>query len=188
MQQHHGHGLAHDVTAADHDGMRSLDGNARAFQDLDHAGGRTRREARAVLHQPPDVDAAEPIDVLGRVDGIDDAHLRSVAHARRQRGLHQHTVNVGAPVERRHDVQHVLGGAVRSHPRQLGVQTDLLGFLQLVADVNFRSRIVARQHDAQTGRASVRRHKRRNPRPQFFANRRGDRSSVQNACGHLRYL
>ena len=73
-----------------------LDRDAGAVEQLDDARRRARHQARPVLHEQADVDRGEAVDVLGRVDRVDDAGLGVVAHARRQRRLHEDAVDVVA--------------------------------------------------------------------------------------------
>ena len=63
-----------------------------AHEQLDDAGRRAGDERRPVLHHQPDVDRREPVDVLLRSDGVEDA-LRGIgAHRLRQRRLHEDAV------------------------------------------------------------------------------------------------
>ena len=52
-------------------------GNAGALQQLDDAGRRARRQRRAVLHQPSDVDRMKAVHILGGVDDVEDRLLRA---------------------------------------------------------------------------------------------------------------
>ena len=56
---------------------------------------------RAPLHQPADVDRVEAVDVLRRIDGVEDLLRRAASHRRRQRRLHQDAVVHRAGVEPR---------------------------------------------------------------------------------------
>ena len=80
MQQQQRHRLADDVAAADDDGARAGDGHAILLEQLDHAGRRAGDQPLAVLHETPDVLRREAIDVLGRVDGLEDAPRGVAAH------------------------------------------------------------------------------------------------------------
>ncbi len=69
------HRLADDVAAADDDGVAAGHRDVGAAQHLHDAGRRARAQRGPVLHQPADVHRAEPVDVLGRVDGLEDGQL-----------------------------------------------------------------------------------------------------------------
>ena len=66
-------------------------------EQLDHAGGRARAQARAVEHELADALGMEAVDVLGGVDARERARL---VEAVRQRALHEDAVHGGIGVER----------------------------------------------------------------------------------------
>ena len=69
-----------------------------AHEQLDDAGRRARRQHRAALHEPADILRMKAVDVLGRIDGVEDLLLRRLAKRVRQRRLHEDAV---ARVDRR---------------------------------------------------------------------------------------
>ena len=69
----------------------------------------------------------------------------------RQWQLHQDAVDLIAPVQVLDQRQEFLGRDVVGRRVLLTVDTKLFAAFHLVANVNFRRRVVARQHDRQTG-------------------------------------
>ena len=69
-----------------------------AAQDLDRGVGRRRQEAVVAEAQEAGVERVDAVDVLGRVDGVDD---RAQADRRRQRHLDDDAVDGGVVVELR---------------------------------------------------------------------------------------
>ena len=66
--------------------------NARSVEQLDDAGRRAGREARAVLHEPADVDRMEAVHVLCGIERVEDALLGVGAHRVGQRDLDEDAV------------------------------------------------------------------------------------------------
>ncbi len=73
MEQQHGDGLAHNVAAADDDGVLAGDGNFAALENLDDAGGRAGRERRTAGEQAARVHGMKAVHVFRGIDGIEQA-------------------------------------------------------------------------------------------------------------------
>src|SRR5947209_5068471 len=87
---------ATDVVAApDDDCARARDFDSFTHEQFDYPGGRARQKRRLPQHHPTDVDRRETVNVLRRVNRLDDGRL---VHARGQRQLHEDAVNVLARV------------------------------------------------------------------------------------------
>ena len=78
----------------------------------------TRRGA--FLDQQADVIRMKPVDVLRRIDGVEDALLGVGAHAVRQRRLHEDAVDGLVGIEPPHQRQRVVQGRRAVEPEQLG--------------------------------------------------------------------
>ena len=85
----------------------------------------------------------EPVDVLGRRDGV--GHLRLV-HVRRQRELHEDPVHLGVDVQPVDERENVLLARVRREPHVAGVDPGLGRRLVLRRDVYVRGRVVTDEH------------------------------------------
>ena len=72
LDQQEGGGHAHHGRATDDHGLATLDLDARAAQDLDRGMGRRRQEAVVAEAQQTGVERVDAVDVLGRIDGVDD--------------------------------------------------------------------------------------------------------------------
>ncbi len=77
-QQEQRGGLADDVAAPDDDRVLALDGDAAPLEELDRGLGGRRQEAVVPLGQQARVLGMEPVDVLGRIDGVDHPAERDV--------------------------------------------------------------------------------------------------------------
>ena len=153
VEQQHRDGLANDVAAPDHHRFGAGDGNPAAFQNFDDADGRTRHQAGTLGREIADVHGMKSVHVLLRRHR--EQHLLGV-HLGRQRQLHQDAVDLIAPVQVLDQRQELLGGDVVGRRVLLTVDAKLLAAFHLVANVNFRRGMVARQHDRQTGAKSDR--------------------------------
>ena len=89
---------ADDGRAADDDGVRAGDLDPRASQDLDGGVGRRRQEPVVAEAQQAGVERVDAVDVLGRVDRVDDG---AQPDRRRERHLDDDAVDAGVGVERR---------------------------------------------------------------------------------------
>ena len=98
-EQQRGHRLADDLRAAEHDGPAPLERAPRsASSRRDDAGRRARHERRPPLVEEADVGRVEAVDVLGRVDEVEEG---APVERRRQRQLEQDAVDVLVGVELR---------------------------------------------------------------------------------------
>ena len=96
VQQEHGGGLAHNVTAADDDGVLAGDGNLAALEDFNHAGGRAGRERGTAGLETAGVDGMKAVDILGRRDRVEEGLGVNLFGKRK---LDQDAVDVVAGVE-----------------------------------------------------------------------------------------
>ena len=102
-------------------------GIAAPLEHLDHAGRRARHQVRAPLHEPADVDGVKAVDVLRRIDRVEDLLRRVLAHrvaaaatARGcRRGRRSRSAARRAPAARSSDA--VAGSRCRSARRPVSV-------------------------------------------------------------------
>ena len=85
-QQQRGDGLADELGAADHDGARALELDARVLEQHHHPGRRARHQPGPALGEQPRAERREAVDVLRRADQA--RHLVGV-EVIRQRQLEQ---------------------------------------------------------------------------------------------------
>ena len=182
VQEHQRHRLADDVAAADHHGVAAGHRDVRAAQHLHHPGRRARAQRGAVLDQPPDVDRAEAVDVLVRIDGLEHGHLGVRAERRRQRRLHQDAVVRGAGVQAPHLAEDVLERGGRRQADQVDRQAGLAAGADLVANVDLGRRIRADQHDAERRRTPERLLDADDAPRQVVADRLADHHPVEHAA------
>ena len=163
-RQQHGNRLAHDVAAADHDGVLALDVHPRELDQLDDAVGRARQEAALPDEHLADVDGREAVDVLLRRDRVDD---RLVADVLRHGQLHEDAVDRRIGVEVLHELDERL-------LRRLGRQADLARVharlrarLLLGRHVAHARGIVPHENDREPGRHALRRLEFRHARGDF---------------------
>ncbi len=79
-----------DGRTADDDGVATLDLDPRPPQDLHRCVGRGRQESVVAKAEQPRVERMDPVDVLGRIDRVDDG---AQADRRRQRHLDDDAVH-----------------------------------------------------------------------------------------------
>lgn len=94
----------------------------------------------------------EPVDVLSRVQGLDDAMF---VDSRRQWKLNQDPVNRRVVVQAPDDLQQFVLGSRLRQALYAGFHAGLARHLFLVAHVDLRGRVLPDQHDRQSGRDSV---------------------------------
>ena len=104
------------------------------------------RGAGPAGHQMADVHGMESVRVLIRRDGFQHA---ARVHLLRQRHLHQNAVDIGTPVEIGDHRQQFFGGDGFRRRKLLAENADFGAGLDLAANVNFGSRIVAHQDHRQ---------------------------------------
>ena len=118
-------------------------------QRLDDPGGGAGDEAGLVEPEPADVHRVEAVDVLLRVDPVEDVARRQ---ARGQRQLDEDAVDPRVGVELVEERQEVgRGGRRRQDVAEAG-EAGLGAGAGLRADVDPRCRVVADQNDGETGR------------------------------------
>ena len=89
-------GATDQIGAADHHGVHTLERSMHALGQDDAAQRRTRRQRRKAAGQPPGIVRMQTVDVLGRIDRIDDGFGMQRFG---QRQLHQDPVHGGIAIE-----------------------------------------------------------------------------------------
>ena len=136
MQQQKRHRFADDVAASDDHRPLSADFDPGPLQQLDDAQRGARDEPGSILHEQPDVDGMEPINILVRPDRVEHLPFGVRPHRFRQRGLDEDAVVRVAPIQPFDELQKLRQGGRRGQALEISTQTRLSGRLQLAADVN----------------------------------------------------
>ena len=145
---------ADDGGPTDDDGVPSGDLDPRAAQDLDR-GVRGRRQEPVVAEaQQAGVEGMDPVDVLGRIDGVDDL---AQPDRRRERHLDDDAVDrrVGVDLVERRD--HGRLGRLALELHELGRDADLRAAAQDLLEVDRRWGVTTDDHHRQARRATLRR-------------------------------
>ena len=125
-----------------------------AAQDLDRGVGRRRQEAVVAEAQQAGVERVDAVDVLGRVDGVDD---RAQPDRRRQRHLDDDAVDARVVVELADRGRRPLRlGRLAFELDEAGVDADLGAASQDPLEIDRRRRVAPDDHDARA-RAAGRR-------------------------------
>ena len=162
LEQQERHRLADQVAAPDHDGAGALELDAGGVEQAHDAERRARAQAGVPRDQAGLVQRVQAVDVLGRIDGVED---RRGIDVRRQRQLDENAVGIAARVELLHQLEQlVLRGGRRQLVRDRR-DAALGAGLALVAHVGRRGGVVADQHGRQPGRAPERVRETPPPRP-----------------------
>ena len=148
------HRLADDIAATDDDRLLTVHGNIRQFQHADAAGRRAGHKPRLPGHQPTDIDRMEPIDILGRIDAVEDLGF-TVSNLLRQWQLHQDAVDPLIEIEFIDLGDELALGRLLRQLDDLRIDAKLLAGFMLVAHIHLRSRITANDDDRQPRRHTM---------------------------------
>src|SRR5437588_7811423 len=109
LQQKFGHGATDDVAPPDDARARARHLDALAREQFNDSRGRARQKRRTTKHHSTDVNRVKPVNVLLRINRLDDARL---VNARGQWQLNEYAVNVLALVERGDQLKQTRGSRV----------------------------------------------------------------------------
>ena len=145
---------ADDRRATDDHGVATGDLDARPAQDLDRGVGRGRQEPVVAEAQQPGVERVDAVDVLVRIDGVDDG---AQADRRRQRHLDDDAIDAGVRVELadRGDDRGLRRLAFELD--EAGVDPDLGAAADDLLEVDGRGRVAPDDDDGEPGRSALRR-------------------------------
>ena len=138
--------LAHDIAPADDAGAFARDGNPRELEHLHAACRRARHERGFPRHEAANIDRMETIDVLFRVDALDDLR-RALREVRGQRKLHEDAVDAATRIEPVDLGEKILLRRRFGQGDQSGEKAERLARALLVAHINLRRRIFADDDD-----------------------------------------
>ena len=142
------HRLADDVGAAEYDSAQAGEIAQAILQQHQAAQRRAGHQRVLARRQPTRVDDMKPVDVLGRVDGVDH---RGGVDLRRQRQLDQDAMNGWVAIQPFDQGQQIVLTGFDVQPVFETAHPDLQGLAGLVAHIDFAGRIVADQDHGQAG-------------------------------------
>ena len=102
LEQQERHRLADQVAGSDDDGTRPLEIHSGRVDEAHDAERRARPQAGAAAHQQRLIHRVQAVDVFGGIDGVEN---RGGVDVRRQRQLHQDTVDILARIQLLHQRQ-----------------------------------------------------------------------------------
>ncbi len=143
---------ADQIGAADHDRVHAFQRGVHALGQDDAAERRAGRQRVKTAGQPPGIVRMQPVDVLGRIERVDDGFG---VQRFRQRQLHQDAVHRRIAIELCDQRQQVV---LRDIGRQHMLERRHAGGLRLLvlaADIDLAGGIAADQHHREPGRQSV---------------------------------
>ena len=153
VQQQHGHGLAHDVAAADDHRFLAFHGNAAGFQHVQNALGRTGHHAGLAGEELPGVFDMKAVHVLFRNDLRQGFRLVQMPG---QGKLNQNAVHAAVPVQAVDFRFQLLLGGFGRQAQGFGQDAQFLAGLALVAHIYLTGGVVPYQNHSQTHRAARR--------------------------------
>jgi hypothetical protein len=124
------HRPADDVGGAHHHGVLALERCADVLEQPNHPVRRAVAHERNALRQAADVVRMKTVDILRRVDALDDGRALDVF---RQRQLHQDAVDPGIGAQRACERRAVARGSERAAALAPGSCYDVAAHLPLVA-------------------------------------------------------
>jgi hypothetical protein len=146
MQQQQGQRLTDNVTSANHDRLPAFYFNPAAPQQLHHPRRRAGTKAGQVGAKFSYIDGMETVDVLQRVNGVQN-HARIDPGG--QRKLHQYAINRIIYIEEL-NLPQKFGSGKRSRKIDFsGIESKICASLNLTSDVNGAGGIVSDQHGRQ---------------------------------------
>ena len=134
---------ADQVGAADDDGVHALQRGVHALRQDDAAERRAWRQRGKAAGEPAGIVRVQPVDILGRIDGVDDGFG---IDRFRQRQLHENAVHGGIAVELRDQRQQVGLRDIGRQPVLERGHAGGLGLRVLAADIDLAGGVVADQH------------------------------------------
>ena len=139
---------------ADDDGVASLDPDPGTAKDLHGSVGGRRQEPVVAQPQEPGVERVDAVDVLGRIDRVDDGPQPD---RRRERHLDDHPVDRRVLVELADRRGHPCLGRLTLQFHEAGIDADLRAAPQDPLEVDRRGRVFAHDDDAEARWAPARR-------------------------------
>ena len=146
LHQQERHRLADDVRPPQHDRSGPLGLDPAVLEQLLHAQRGAGDEPGPADGQQAGVLGVEAVDVLARVDPLDDPSFVDVV---RQRQLHEEAVDGRIGVEGLDGVEQIGLGHVGRQSADLAAHAGLAAGVLLAADVDLAGRILADQDDRQ---------------------------------------
>ena len=173
---------ADQIGAADHDRIHAFQRGMHALGQDDAAERRAWRQRGKAAGEPAGIVRMQAVDILGRIDGVDDGFG---VDRFRQRQLHENAVHRGIAVELCDQRQQIglrdVGGQLVLERGHAGG----LGLLVLAADIDLAGGIVADQHHRKARRELMLALDPRDLVGDAGAKLRCNDFSVDNACRHL---
>ena len=142
------HRLADDVGAAEYDSAQAGEIAQAILQQHQAAQRRTGHQRVLAGRQPTRVDDMKPVDVLGRVDGVDH---RGGVDLLRQRQLDQDAMNGWVAIQPFDQGQQIVLTGFGVQPVFETAHPHVQGLAGLVAHIDFAGRIVPDQDHGQAG-------------------------------------
>ena len=173
-QKQQGHGLAHDIAAADDHRFCPGKGDARAAKQFHASRGRARQNPFFSRQQPAGVQGMKTVRVLFRQNGAQDFRLVQMP---RQGQLHQHRVHGGVLIQGVNFPKDFLPGNALIQANHSGFDSRPFAGAAFIAHVDFAGRIVARQNHRQARDDSLLPQS-LSAKPHFLRDFRGDGLSV----------
>jgi hypothetical protein len=143
---------AHDRRSADDDRPLPLDLDGGPAKDLDGGVGGRRKEPVIAEAEQPGVERVDPVDVLRRIDRVDDAPQPD---GRRQRHLDDDPVDRRIVVERPDGLDEACLRRLTVDLDETAIDPDLLAAPQDLLQIHHRRRVAPADHDGEDRRPTV---------------------------------
>ena len=181
MHEQKRHGFAHDVTAAEDDGVGALELDFIAAKNFQAACRSAGDEAGASTDEAAEIDGMKAVDVLGGIDGFEDALRVDLG---RKGKLDENSVEVIVAIQILDDGQQIESGDRGGRREERTGEADLFACGDFAFDVELRSGVFS-DEDRGEARTNAGRREQTNFVFQFGENLIADLRAIEEACGHV---
>jgi len=180
MHKEERHGFADNVAAAENDGVGTFDLDVIAAQNFHAASGGACNKTGATTDEAAEVDWVKSVDVLGRIDGFEDALGVDLGG---KRELNEDAINIIVAIQIIDHGEHVESSYRGRGSKERAREADFFASGNFAFDVKLRCGIFAHE-DGCKARANSGGRKQADFVLEFGEDLVANFGAVEDACGH----